>query len=228
MIFGKIDYLNLLPFHVYIKRKSLSNSFKKSIEFKKGVPSKLNKELYCNKIDAAIISSIESRHKKYKKIDMGIVAKKEVLSVLVRKNTQTKLDPASMTSNMLRAVLNIRGEVVIGDRALYLYLNEGKDNFFDLAKIWNETTGLPFVFARFCYIKHGLFYKKIVDKFLKSKIFIPNYILQKEAAKRCLAPKDVKHYLTFISYKINYKEKMALKLYLKRSKVLNFNAKENL
>ena len=45
MIFGKIDYLNLLPFHVFLKRSRLSSQDKKIIEFKKGVPSKLNRNL---------------------------------------------------------------------------------------------------------------------------------------------------------------------------------------
>ena len=34
MIFGKIDYLNLLPFHVFLKRSRLSSQDKKIIEFK--------------------------------------------------------------------------------------------------------------------------------------------------------------------------------------------------
>ena len=84
MIFGKIDYLNLLPFHVFLKRSRLSSQDKKIIEFKKGVPSKLNRDLRCRKIDAAVISSIESRKKRYKKVSLGIVAKGDVKSVLVR------------------------------------------------------------------------------------------------------------------------------------------------
>ena len=42
MLFGKIDYLNLLPFHVFLKRYPLSNQTKKSIEFKKAPSSKMN------------------------------------------------------------------------------------------------------------------------------------------------------------------------------------------
>ena len=55
MIFGKIDYLNLLPFHVFLKSAPLSSQIKKAIEFKKGVPSKLNRALNARKIDAAVI-----------------------------------------------------------------------------------------------------------------------------------------------------------------------------
>jgi len=53
MIFGKIDYLNLLPFHVFLKAAPLKTQVKKAIEFKKGVPSKLNRALNARKIDAA-------------------------------------------------------------------------------------------------------------------------------------------------------------------------------
>lgn len=223
MIFGKIDYLNLLPFHVFLKRSSLQNSFKKSIEFKKDVPSKLNKALYRKKIDSAVISSIESRRKKYKKLDMGVVAKKEVISVLVRKNSNFLLDPASMTSNMLSKVLKLKGEIIIGDRALRAYLCDGKDKFYDMGEVWNKKRNLPFVFARFCYTKNGDFYKKIVSKFLKTNVKIPQYILQNYSKSREISPKNIKWYLKYITYKINKKEKIALKIFLQKARVMNFN-----
>ena len=68
MLFGKIDYLNLLPFHVFLKKYPLPSYVKKGIEFKKDVPSVLCKKLYNRCVDAAVISSVESRRKKYKKI----------------------------------------------------------------------------------------------------------------------------------------------------------------
>ena len=51
MIFGKIDYINLLPLHIYLKKYPLPNGFKASMEHKKGVPSKLNKDLFYRRID---------------------------------------------------------------------------------------------------------------------------------------------------------------------------------
>ncbi len=177
MVFGKIDYLNLLPFHVFLKSYPLQNAAKKSIEFKKGVPSKLCKDLYYRRIDAAVISSIESRRSKYKVLDFGICAKKDVKSVLVRKNTKRSLDPASMSSNMLSRILKLDGEVIIGDNALIEYLKCGEDEFYDMGKIWNQRTGLPFVFGRFTYIKNKNSYKKIIKIFLNRNIKIPKYIL---------------------------------------------------
>lgn len=223
MIFGKIDYLNLLPFHVFLKRSNLQNSFKKSIEIKKGVPSHLNKALYNRRINAAIISSIESRRSKYKKLDMGVVAKKEVISVLVRKNSKFLLDPASMTSNMLSAVLKLKGEVIIGDRALKNYLKDGKESFYDMGEIWNKKTNLPFVFARFCYTKNASLYKSLVKNFLSQKVKIPRYILQNYSKSREISPNDIKWYLNYITYKIDKKEKIALKMFLQKSRKMNFN-----
>lgn len=222
MLFGKIDYLNLLPFHIFLKKSALQSAIKKSIEYKKGVPSTLCRELYYRRIDAAVISSIESRRAKYKKLNMGIVAKKEVKSVLVRKNSEFKLDSASMTSNMLSAILGLRGEVIIGDNALKAYLNEGEDKFYDMGKIWYERRNLPFVFAKFCYTQNGDFFKKIVSKFLNQNIKIPRYILEKYAKSRGINAKDILWYLKFISYKIDKKEEKTFRIFIKKARVLNY------
>lgn len=223
MNFGKIDYLNLLPFHVFLKQSPLKSYVKMSIEHKKGIPSKLNHALLRGKIDAAIISSVESRHKKYKKLDLGIVAKKDVKSVLVRKNSTPKTDKASASSNMLAKILNLKGEVIIGDNALKAYINEGEDKFYDLAKEWHKKHNLPFVFARFCYTKNGDFYKKIAKIFIKKRIKIPIYILQNYAKTRQISAQNIKWYLNYISYKIGKKEKIALLKFLKKSREFNFN-----
>lgn len=223
MLFGKIDYLNLLPFHVFLKKSTLQTPFKKFIEYNKGVPSELCKKLYAKRVDAAIISSIESRRKKYKKLDLGIVAKKRVISVLVQKNSPKSLDPASMTSNMLSKILNMNGKVIIGDNALKAYLKYGREQFYDLGEIWNKKENLPFVFARFCYTKNGEIYKRIANKFLRQKIKIPRYILNQYAKTREISPNDIIKYLTFISYKIDLKEKKALKIFIAKAKKLNFN-----
>lgn len=227
MLFGKIDYLNLLPFHVFLKKSTLQGPYKQFIEHNKGVPSELCKRLYKGQIDAAIISSVESRRKKYKKLDFGIVSKNKVLSVLVQKNTPKATDPASMTSNMLSKILKINGQIIIGDNALRKYLNLGAPKFYDLGEIWHKKHNLPFVFARFCYTKNGDFYKKIVSKFLKTNVKIPQYILQNYSKSREISPKNIKWYLKYITYKINKKEKMALKIFLQKSRVMNFNPSQH-
>lgn len=217
MIFGKIDYINLLPFHVFLKKSRLPNAFKQGIEYKKGVPSQLNKKLRQGKIDAAIISSVESQKQCYKKLNMGIVAYKKVDSVLVKKNTQPKLDKASATSNALAKLLHVKGEVIIGDRALKAHL-QNPDNYMDLATIWYKKTRLPFVFARFCVRKNRNFYEKLAKNFLKTKIKIPNYILEKYALSRGIEQKEILEYLKLIHYPLHVKEQRGLKRFLKEAK----------
>ncbi|WP_139453606.1 MqnA/MqnD/SBP family protein [Campylobacter armoricus] len=221
MIFGKIDYLNLLPLHIYLKKSAFPNYVKRTTEYKKGVPSKLNRHLYFRRIDAAIISSIESRRKKYKTLNVGICANKKVKSVLVKKHSQSKEDASSATSNALAKVLKQKGEVVIGDKALKLYLQNPKD-YIDLCELWYEKTNLPFVFARFSCVKNFSIYKKMMKNFIKSKIFIPQYILLNYSKSRNLSQKEISAYLKLIYYKIGAKEQMALKKFLSKtnSKIL--------
>lgn len=218
MVFGKIDYLNLLPLHIYLKKTSYPSYVKKTTEFKKGVPSKLNRDLYFRRIDAAIISSIESHHKKYKTLNIGICANKKVKSVLVKKNTQSKNDTSSATSNVLARVLKQKGEVIIGDKALKLYLQNPQE-FVDLCELWHEKNNLPFVFARFSCIKNFSRYKSMMKKFSSSKIFIPQYILTQYANSRQLSQSEIKDYLKLIYYKIGTKEQMALKKFLANANI---------
>ncbi len=217
MIFGKIDYINLLPFHVYLKSLPLQSSFKKSIEYKKGVPNQINKKLYKGQIDAAIISSVESKKRAYKTLNLGIIAHKRVDSVLVKKNSKQKPDTASATSNALAKVLDEKGEVIIGDRALKAFLQSPED-YVDLVTLWHEKTSLPFVFARLCVRKHFGFYKKISKSFLSKNIKIPRYILQKYSNSRGIDSKDIQNYLKLIHYDIKTQEARALKKFLKEAK----------
>ncbi|TQR60413.1 MqnA/MqnD/SBP family protein [Campylobacter troglodytis] len=218
MIFGKIDFINLLPLHIYLKKYPLPSGLKKASEYKKGVPSKLNKDLFYRRVDAAVISSIESARRKYKSLDLGICANKRVQSVILRKNSQDKKDKASASSNALALALQARGEVIIGDRALRAYLQDPSE-FIDLCSLWYEKTKLPFVFARFSCTKNKAYFARILKPFLRKKIFIPRYILQNYSNTRQISIKDIQFYLKeLIYYKISHKEKRALKLFLKMAK----------
>ena len=81
MIFAKIDFINLLPFHVYIKKNITSNQIKSIIQYKKSYPADINKKFKSRKVDSAFISSIASRNEK--RLNLGIVAKKDVQSVIL-------------------------------------------------------------------------------------------------------------------------------------------------
>ena len=181
-----------------------------SFRYKRAVPSKINKALKRREINAAFISSIAS--KKCKCTDLGIIANKNVYSVLLLEGEQKK-DPASASSNHLANVLGLKGRVLIGDAALKYHLDGGEG--IDLAEEWYKKTELPFVFARLCYNSHGKRVKKLANDFGKYKVKIPQYMLKKESKKRGITPKELTWYLEHIYYKIGYKEKRSLKLFLK-------------
>ena len=161
----------------------------------------------------AFISSIGAKN--YKHVDLGIIAKKEVLSVLVIPSKDDIKDTESATSNVLAQVLDIQGEVLIGDKALRYYL-EGKEHI-DLAQEWNKRYNLPFVFALLCYHKDKKLYQKIQKNFLKSNIKIPQYILKEATLRTDISQQDILRYLTFISYRLDYKAKKGLKLFYKKA-----------
>ncbi len=223
MIFGKIDYLNLLPFHVFLKRYPMSSAERKAIEHKKGVPSKLCRDLNSARVGAAVISSVESRRAKYRKLDFGICARERVISVLVRKGTPRQLDPASMSSNMLSKILGLEGEVVIGDNALRAYLKDGREAFYDLGEEWKKRTGLPFVFGRFSCVRGAKYFGRLVSKFHRAPVKIPRYILSEYSRSRGVSESDILWYLQFISYKMGAKEKLALSIFLSRARALRFD-----
>ena len=162
-----------------------------------------------------MVSSIESRKKRYKKVSLGIVAKGDVKSVLVRKGTAARPDPASASSNALAEILGLEGEVLIGDRALKAYLREGEEAFYDLGRAWRDRTGLPFVFGRFSCVKGRGAYERLAREFLRANVKIPNYILAKYAQTRGISADDIKWYLKFISYEIGAKEQKALRIFFK-------------
>jgi len=212
MIIAKIDYINLLPFYVFLKRHLRSNSSKKALEYRKGVPSSINEAFKKRRIEAAMISSVVSKNERCS--DFGIVAKKEVLSVLVCPGEERE-DSESSTSNVLAKILGLQGEVLIGDKAL----SKRKKGCVDLAKKWYERTGLPFVFARFCYKKRARAYEKLSKKFLSSNVKIPRYILKRYAKRSNLTPQEIDAYLDLIHYEIGHKEKRSLKKFFKLANI---------
>ncbi len=215
MIFGRIGYLNLLPFHVFMKRFISNSGQKMSMNYKKGVPSKINNDFRRRKVDAAFISSINAP--KYKHVNLGIIAKQEVQSVLVIPNKEDIKDTESATSNVLARILNIHGEVLIGDKALKYYLQN--QPHIDLALEWNKKHNLPFVFAVLCYHKDKLLYKKIQTLFLKQQIKIPRYILKQASLRTTIPEHAILEYLKKISYKLNSKAKLGLKKFYKEVKL---------
>ena len=209
MLFGSISYLNLLPFQVFLKRYISNSAASISFHYNRAVPSTINKALKRRAINAGFISSVESR--KYRCTNLGIIAHKKVYSVLLLEGNDQP-DPASATSNQLAKVLDLQGKVLIGDTALKHYLDEGEG--IDLAQKWHDKTGLPFVFARLCYNKHGKSIEKLARTFANSKVKIPQYILKREAKKRGITSQQLTWYLGHIYYEMDWKAKKSLKKFL--------------
>jgi len=215
MKFAKIDFINLLPFHIYIKKNIQSSQLKAIITYKKSYPSDITQKYKKSKVDSAFISSVSSKGEKA--LDLGIVAKGKVLSVLLIPGKNLE-DFQSKTSNALAKVLNLKGEVLIGDKALkYFYDNKDK-NFIDLAAQWENKYNLPFVFARLCYRKNGRILKRLTKNFNKRKIKIPQYILKYYEKRSGVSKKNITEYLKYIHYDINIQEKKSLKKFLTLAK----------
>ena len=215
MIFAKIDFINLLPFHIFLKKNIQSTQLKSIIEYKKSYPSLINKKFKKRKVNSAFISSIASRHEK--SLDFGIVAKKEVLSVLLIPGEDEK-DFQSETSNALAKVLDLKGKVIIGDKALKFYHNNKNTDFLDLAQEWNTKYNLPFVFAVLCFSSDKKMLNKITRGFNKRHIKIPRYILNQYSKRTGISNSDILNYLKKIDYNLGIKEKKSLKLFLKLTK----------
>ncbi|WP_104761427.1 MqnA/MqnD/SBP family protein [Helicobacter cetorum] len=212
MRFGKIDYLNMLPFDVFIKSYPTPCFFKQFLRLKKTYPSKLNTSLLFRRIDAGFISSIAGFKFALNSYSLGIVAHKEVMSVLLLAK-ESAFDKESASSNALCKVLGLKGEVLIGDKALQFYYANDKKDFIDLASKWYEKKRLPFVFARLCYHKHKDFYKRLSLAFKHKKVKIPYYILNEASLKTKLKRQEILNYLQKIYYVLGKKERLALKAF---------------
>jgi len=216
LVFGKIEYLNLLPFHVFMKRFMRHNALKQSMEHYKSVPAKINDKFARRRVEAAFISSINSR--KCRRPKLGIIAKEEVKSVLCLPKFPDQNDAESATSNVLAKVLNLQGKILIGDKALRYALEH--DDYIDMAKLWHERTHLPFVFATLCFHKKNSLAKKLETMFAKQSghIKIPQYLLKKASAKSCVPPKEILSYLELIEYAFDAKSRKSLHIFLNKAK----------
>ncbi len=114
--------------------------------------------------------------------DISISCRGPVRSVVIASQKELKdceqieEDPNSLTSNALTRVLLAEylpelpkvvkpagrgsenaGQVMIGDRALQFRKEHPDWNFLDLGQLWFEKTGLPFVFAAWCFRRPASF-----------------------------------------------------------------------
>jgi chorismate dehydratase len=213
LIFGKIDYLNLLPFHLFLQKRVGNSQFHQIMRYWRGVPSQVNRDFHRRRVDAAFVSSITTRESRCS--NLGIVARDEVLSVLVLEGENME-DSESQTSNTLAKILQTSGKVLIGDKALIHKLRDGSGE--DLAKKWRDEFNLPFVFAKLCYHNRREFFKNIEKLFRKNRVKIPNYIMKREMKRLGLQRGEVLLYLSKIDYSCDKQTKTSLNKFLKLAK----------
>lgn len=209
MRIGKIDYINLLPFHIFMKRYTRSLHLQMANRSRRNVPSAINKAFHTRRIDAAFISSIAAE--RCRCAPLGIVADGEVWSVLLIPGETMVKDSASATSNALAELLGLTGEVIIGDPALKAW-SDGVEAI-DLAAAWKARTGLPFVFARLCHHGHDARIHKIVRAFGRVRPRIPYYLLKQTEARTGIAAPVIRAYLKRIHYPIGAKEQQAIRTF---------------
>ncbi len=190
-----------------MKRFITSNQQSQSMNYKRGVPSEINEMFLSRRLDAAFISSINA--KKYKHVNLGIIAKKEVWSVLVIPQEANEKDMASASSNALANILDVPGKVLIGDKALKHYLTSTQK--IDLAQVWSQRYKLPFVFALLCFHNQKKVYSSIQKQFIKKRVKIPQYLLKQASKKTDIKPQDILDYLQLISYDLDLKAQKGLK-----------------
>lgn len=219
MRFGKINYLNLVPFDIFIKKYPTTSTFRAFLNHHKNYPAKLNKEFFFRRIDAGFISSIAGM--KAQKTNSGIIAYGEVWSVIVLPKP-TKSDYQSASSNALARILGEKGEVLIGDRALRYKLSGKK--YVDLGQKWWEKYRLPFVFGILCFNKNSDFYKNISLHFNATRVYIPQYLLSNYAKQSGVGKRDILAYLKHIHYKITPKGKASLKYFYRLIRINRLKA----
>ncbi|WP_300673655.1 MqnA/MqnD/SBP family protein [Helicobacter sp. UBA3407] len=229
MRFGKIDYLNLLPFETFVRAYPKPSHFQLFYNKKKSYPAKLNREFLFGRIDAGFVSSItalRARRERFWASQVGIVARKEVLSVICLPKEKGE-DYQSATSNALLKVLGLKGRVLIGDRALVEVLkqksNHQKD-YVDLGKFWVKKEHLPFVFGRLCVKKNHSFYKKLIHSFYKKHIKVPHFLLTKAALKSGISKQEILQYLQVLSYKIDKKANFGVERFYRNLRILKIKA----
>jgi chorismate dehydratase len=164
---GQIEYANVYPIFYHLAKLE-------KYKLVKGVPSFLNTAIREGGVDAGFCSCIEyARYpEKYYVIpNISISGLKEVKSVMLFSDvpieelggTEIYLTGESGTSVVLFEILmreryginpvftrdnkNAKASVLIGDKALFGTYNGGSAYVYDLCSLWQEFTGLPFVFA---------------------------------------------------------------------------------
>ncbi len=165
---GIIEVLNVLPIHYGI----LKNIVTPPCNIVRGKVTELNNALAEGEIDISVVSSFEyarNFHLYYVFPNLSVGADGPVKSIylFLKKpleeldNDTIKLTAFSLTSvHLIRYILqdyNVKftqkptddaiGELLIADEAIRRFYSRQDPYVYDLSELWNQKTGLPFVFA---------------------------------------------------------------------------------
>ena len=218
-----IDYLNALPLNVAFK----DGKFSDGLEFIYDFPSQCADNLAAGKVDAGLISSIEYQRIPGLKVAAGvcIASRDQVRSVVIvtRKDFRDikilAVDRFSRSSSALAMILfqkrcagmpqfvtmapDLKKMMKVADAALLIgdaaLKQEGHDlKTLDLAQLWFQETGLPFVFAFWALGKDALS-RGLADIFRKAKDYGLNKLQthwKTIGSQYGLDPEQLQFYLT--------------------------------
>jgi len=187
-------------------------------------PSELNRLMRAGELDCALCSSIEYTESRYDRIgSFGLAARGAIKSVNLYikgpiEGARICLDPKSGTSNALLQILcpNIsiasheeaNGFILIGDDALRKPTVEGYKTI-DLASLWYERTGLPFVFALFIKQK-GLATEEMEAAISHLLSQFPKKI-ELVAKEERFPEKALREYFDLCHYRLGHEDEQGLK-----------------
>lgn len=204
-------------------------------------PSELTGMLLSGEVHAALIPVIDYLENPGLNIidGVGICADGDVHSVILKCNCpltevqKIAKDPASKTSNALAKVIfekhlkkpvellnadsaeEFDASIIIGDRALTD--PESKYEQYDLASLWKEMTGLPFVFAVWAYRNDEHDHERLIEIILSAKKLGMSSIDELAAIhseKLGISLERCREYLTSsIKYDLGPKEMEAINLF---------------
>jgi len=169
---GVVDVLNVLPVYYNVLKRHAPSQF----EIVRGKITDLNRGMNQGRIDVSVISSFEyaKNYELYYILpNLSVSADGPVRSIYLflnkpiealRCGDKIKLTAYSFTSvHLIRYILKDRditftqcdepdsaGELLIADEAIRRFYQKRDPHVYDLAQLWKEKTGLPFVFALWC------------------------------------------------------------------------------
>jgi len=236
-----IDYLNALPLNLAFKKGKLCKDLKLIYDF----PSQCADNLASGHVEVGLISSVEYQRIPNLSVASGvcIASRKKVRSVVIVTNREFKdirtlaVDRFSRSSTALARILfhartgtsprlltmapdlkemlqYADAALVIGDAALRQ--ESHGHHTLDLAQLWYEMTGLPFVFA-FWALTRKAADLGLADRFRKAKVYGIKQIKtmwEPLGSQFNMPPDEIKYYLTHnIHYDLGEEEKASLDLF---------------